>query len=64
MRVGYDVFFNGVYFSPTVGIRYKALDFGIGYTINRADIYYEYWWTANYTRGTVSSLTFKIGVRF
>ena len=65
IRAGYDALLRGAYFSPSAGVRYRALDFSVGYVMNRTDIlYYSPWLFWGISRGTVSSLSLNFGVRF
>ncbi|MDE6570171.1 MAG: hypothetical protein K2K43_06080 [Alistipes sp.] len=52
-RFGYSVCnIEGLYFSPSIGVNYKKLDIGFGYTYQRV-----------YDTLNIGAITFKIGIR-
>lgn len=64
MRLGYDVLNNGIYVNPTVGLRYKLLDFSIGYSMTRCSYYYYGSLYYGYSRLSVHNFVINIGLRF
>ncbi len=60
-RIGYSVCdVEGLYLSPSFGVSVNRLDFSLGYTFQKVNLY-VYDWEESANLGAV---TFKIGVRF
>lgn len=68
MRLGYDIFNDGIYVNPTVGFRYKLLDVSIGYSMTQCDFRYDYYeydhYDGYYYRAPVHNFVMNIGLRF
>ncbi len=61
-RIGYSVCdIKGLYFSPSIGMNYRSLDIGLGYTYQKAKVD-DYYYDSNTIN--VGAITFKIGIRF
>lgn len=60
-RIGYSVGdIEGLYVSPMVGVSIGKLDVGLGYSLQKANTYFDYeWMDAN-----LGAVTFKVGIRF
>lgn len=62
LKLGYDVFLNGVYLYPAIGLRYKYLDFSAGFQLKQPEL--DYNGLNEYRRTFVGSVAFNLGVRF
>ncbi len=66
-RIGYSVGdVEGLYFSPSIGVNYKMLDINLGYTYQKADVFYYdiYLDDIYYGKANVGAVTIKLGLRF
>ncbi len=66
-RIGYSVGeVEGLYFSPSIGVNYKMLDISLGYTYQKADVFYYdiYFEEFCFEKANIGAITIKVGIRF
>lgn len=65
IRIGYSVGdIDGLYFSPSVGVSLKRFDISVGYTMQKASVYYSDYYYSDYGSINFGAVTFKFGFRF
>ncbi len=59
---------EGLYFSPSIGVNYKMLDVSLGYTYQKADVFYYYYdgydYDFDFGKANIGAFTIKLGIRF
>ena len=69
-KIGYSVVDGmGLYFNPNFGVSFglnkkAALNLGIGYNMQMADVYYYDGYYSDYYREIIGTICFKLGVEF